>query len=88
MIIPPDPTLVLLGIFYAYFGFIVYIAMGLCALTRARWYTTKMFGLFLVFIMYLIIVGQIKFISAFLMTLVVLAILIIQIYQVFLEREF
>jgi len=88
IIVPPDAGIVWLGIFYAYLGFIVYIGTSLCAITRTRWYTTKMFGLFFVFIMYLMILGQTKFLNAFLITFVVLALLIIQVYHIFLQREF
>ena len=88
IVLPPDSSIILLGFFYGYLGFIVYAATGLCALTKARWFTTKSFPLIFIFIMYLMIFGQIKFINAFLVTFVVLALLIIQIYQTFLKREF
>lgn len=88
IIIPPESGLVGLGIFYAYLGFIVYMGTALCAITKARWYTTRMLGLFFVFIMYIAILPQKSFAYAFLITVVFFAILIVQIYAIFLEREF
>ena len=86
--IPPESGLIGMGIFYAYLGFIVYLGTALCAITKARWYTTKMFGLFFVFIMYIAILPQHSFAYAFLITVVFFAVLIVQIYEIFLQREF
>ena len=88
IIVPPESGLVGLGIFYSYLGFIVYMGTSLCAITKARWYTTRMFGLFFVFIMYIAILPQKSFAYAFLITVTVFAILIVQIYEMFLQREF
>lgn len=88
IIIPPDPGLVNLGIFYTYLGFIVYLGTALCALTTARWYTTRMFGLFFVFIMFLIVLSQTNFTFAFILTVFFLTVLIIQVYEAFLQKEF
>jgi len=87
-IIPPESGLVGLGIFYAYLGFIVYMGTALCAITKARWYTTRMFGLFFVFIMFMAILPQKSFANAFIITVVFFAVLIVQIYEIFLQREF
>ena len=88
IIIPPESGIVGLGIFYAYLGFIVYMGTALCAITKARWYTTRMFGLFLVFIMFIAILPQTSFTHAFFITVVFFAVLIVQIYGIFLQREF
>ena len=88
VIIPPESGLVGLGIFYAYLGFIVYLGTALCAITKTRWYTTRMFGLFFVFVMYIAILPQKSFTYAFLITVVFVAVLIIQIYEIFLQKEF
>jgi len=88
VIIPPESGIVGMGIFYAYLGFIVYLGTALCALTTTRWYTTRMFGLFFVFIMYMLILSQMKFTFAFLSTVFFLAVLIVQIYETFLQKEF
>ena len=88
IIIPPESGIVGLGVFYAYLGFIVYMGTALCAITKARWYTTRMFGLFLVFIMFVAILPQTSFAYAFFITVVFFAVLIVQIYGIFLQREF
>jgi hypothetical protein len=88
IIIPPESGTVGLGIFYAYLGFIVYMGTALCSITKARWYTTRMFGLFFVFIMFIAILPQTSFAHAFFITVVFFAVLIVQIYGIFLQREF
>jgi len=88
IIIPPESGLVGMGIFYAYLGFIVYLGTALCAITKARWYTTRMFGLFLVFIMFIAILPQRSFAHAFVITVAFFFVLIVQIYGIFLQREF
>lgn len=88
IIIPSESGIVGLGIFYAYLGFIVYMGTALCAITKARWYTTRMFGLFFVFIMFLIILSQTSFAQAFFISVVFFVVLIVQIYEIFLQREF
>jgi hypothetical protein len=88
IIIPPDSGIIGLGIFYAYLGFTVYMGTALCAITKARWYTTRLFGLFFVFIMFLVILSQTSFAQAFFITVVFFAVLIVQIYEIFLQREF
>ncbi len=88
VIIPPESGIVGMGIFYSYLGFIVYLGIALCALTAARWYTTRMFGLFFVFIMFMIILSQTNFTFVFCLSVFFLAVLIIQIYEKFLQKEF
>ena len=85
---PPESGMVGLGIFYAYLGLIVYMGTALCAITKAKWYTTRMFGLFFVFIMCLMIFTPVSFAWAFLISVVFFIILAVQIYQTFLQREF
>jgi hypothetical protein len=87
-IIPAGSWMVYLGIFYALVGFIVYMGIALCAITKARWYTTRIFGLFSVLIMLLVILSVTEFIYAFIVSVFVFGILIVQIYQTFLQREF
>lgn len=88
VIIPPESGMVSLGIFYAYLGFIVYMGTALCAITKARWYTTRMFGLFFVFIMFMAILPQRSVVYAFIISVVFFTVLIVQIYEIFLKREF
>ena len=86
--IPPEPGIISLGIFYAYLGFIVYLGTTLCALTQARWYTTRMFGLVFVLMMFIAILPLTNFPHALGITVVVFVVLLVQIYHTFLKREF
>jgi hypothetical protein len=88
VIIPPESGIVGMGIFYSYLGFIVYLGTALCALTAARWYTTRMFGLFFVFVMFIIILSQTNFAFVFCFSVFFLTVLILQIYETFLRNEF
>ena len=88
VIIPPESGIVGLGIFYAYLGFIVYLGTALCAMTTARWYTTRIFGLFFVFIMFIIILSQTNIAVVFPLTVFFLIVLVVQIYGTFLQKEF
>ena len=88
IVIPPESGLVRLGVFYVFLGFIVYMAIALCALTKARWYTTKLFSIFFGLIMYLIIISQPNIYRAFVISVLAFIILIVQLYQVFMQREF
>ncbi|MBN2590842.1 MAG: hypothetical protein JXA96_13340 [Sedimentisphaerales bacterium] len=87
-VIPPEDGMIRLGVFYAFLGFIIYMSTALCALTRARWYTTKLFSILFVFVIYLIIISQANLYRAFFISILAFIILIVQLYQVFLQREF
>jgi hypothetical protein len=88
VIIPPESGIVGMGIFYTYLGFIFYMGTALCALANTRWYTTKLFGLFFVLIMCILVLSQKSFLLAFFIAAVVFVVLIVQIYETFLKREF
>lgn len=88
VIIPPDSGIVRLGVFYAFLGFIVYMATALCALTKARWYTTKLLGLFFGFVIYIIIISQAYISRALFISILAFIVLIVQLYQTFIKREF
>jgi len=88
VIIPPESGIVGLGIYYTCLGFIVYLGTALCALTMARWYTTRMFGLLFIFIMFLMIVSQTSIAFVLLTTVFVFVVLIVQVYETFLQKEF
>ena len=86
--IPAESGIVRLGVFYAYLGFIVYLGTALCALTTTRWYTTRIFGLFFVFITYILILSRTNFVFVFSITVFVLIVLAVQVYGTFLQKEF
>jgi hypothetical protein len=88
VIIPAGSGIECLGIFYAFLGFLVYMGTGICAIIKARWYTTRTFGLFFVLIMFFVIFRMSNLIQALVVAAIVFGILIVQIYQTFLEREF
>lgn len=88
LIIPPEEGMIRLGVFYAFLGFIAYMSAALCALTNARWYTTKLFGLFFCFAIYIIIISQPTLYRASFIWILAFIVLIVQLYQIFLQREF
>ena len=88
IIIPPDIGIIHLGVFYAFLGFIAYLSIALSALTRARWYATKLFGLYFAFVIYILIISQVNPYRALFISILAFVILIVQLYQVFLKREF
>jgi hypothetical protein len=88
IIIPADAGMVYLGIFYGYFGLLVYLGTAICAITKAHWYTTKMLGLAFALFMILIIIYLANFIQAFIAFIIVFIILALQVYQTFSQREF
>jgi hypothetical protein len=86
--IPPTPRTFIEGWIFIMLGIVVYLATALSGLSRARWYTTKIFGLAFATIVIIWMFGQWRLISAFVMIVACAAILLLQIYDTFGEREF
>ena len=70
------------------FGLVVYLGTALSGLSRARWYTTKMLGLAFSVLIFVTIVAQWKLTLAFSAVIVGVVILLSQIIDTFLSREF
>lgn len=69
-------------------GFMVYLGMALAGLSRARWYATRLFGLLFAALMVVAILCQWSLPWAFIFILFGMAILLSQIIETFLSREF
>jgi len=86
--VPPYYTNLIDGWLFTVLGLVVYLGTALSALSMARWYTTKIFGLVLVTIV--IFVMSVETSRPWFITITTLtaAILLSQIIHIFLTREF
>ncbi|MHC4517155.1 MAG: hypothetical protein ACYTAS_01080 [Planctomycetota bacterium] len=85
----PEPVYVLVnGWLYILMGMVVYLGTALSALSTARWYTSRIFGLAFALLATLIILHQPHPIRIVVMTALVVAILLAQTTSAFLNREF
>jgi len=86
--VPPTTRVFIEGWIFIVFGLVVYLGTALSGLSRARWYTTKMFGLAFSVLIFVTIVAQWKLTLAFLALIAGVVILLSQIIDTFLSREF
>ncbi len=85
---PPALRTFIEGWLFILLGLVVYLGTALVGLSTARWYTTKIFALAFVTIAVFTVVLQWNLIMAFAMIIASAAILILQIIDTFLKREF
>jgi len=84
---PPPLRFFIEGWIFIILGFVTYLGTALSGLSTAKWYTTKIFGILLVFFIFTTL--SIWTLAGLLIALIVsAAILLLQIYQTFLRREF
>ncbi len=86
--VPPAKRIFFEGWVYIVSGLVVYSAAALAGLSTVRWYTTKIFGLAFAAIVLFVMVFQWRLSYAFLALLVGIFVLVVQITQTFLNREF
>jgi hypothetical protein len=86
--IPPYYTNLIDGWLFTVLGLVVYLATALSALSTARWYTTKIFGLALVTIVIFVMTVETSRPWIIVITIFTAAILLSQIIHIFLTREF
>lgn len=86
--VPPTTRVFIEGWIFILFGLVVYLGTALSGLSRARWYTTKMFGLAFSVLIFVTIVVQWELALAFLAIIAGVVILLSQIIDTFLSREF
>lgn len=86
--IPPSAGTFAEGLIFVAFGFVVYLSIALAALSREKWYTTKMFSLAFAIWMLVTLGQQWQLSWAWITFFVSAVILLIQIADVFLNREF
>jgi hypothetical protein len=84
--VPPTFRFFIEGWIFIILGLVIYLGTALSGLSTAKWYTTKIFGLVLGFI--IIIVTQFTLAELLGVIIVSTAILLSQIFQIFLRREF
>jgi hypothetical protein len=85
---PPAFKYLLEGWLLALLGFVIYLAMALCGLSTARWYTTKIFPLILATLVIIAVMGQWKLYWVLVIPVIGVVIILAQIYGNFLNREF
>jgi hypothetical protein len=86
--LPPTIRVFLEGWIFIMFGLVVYLGTALSGLSRARWYTTKMLGLAFSVLIYATILAQWRLTWAFSAVIAGVVILLSQIIDTFLSREF
>ena len=87
LVLPPSFRVFIEGLIFIMLGFMSYLGTALSGLSRAKWYSTKMFGIFyaaLVIIMFV----QFTHIGLLVIIIVSIVILLSQIFNIFLRREF
>jgi hypothetical protein len=86
--IPPPARTFIEGLIFITFGYVVYLAAALAGLSTTRWYTTKMISLAFAIWMLITLMMQWQLGWAWLAIIVSVIILLTQIVDVFLNREF
>jgi ABC-type transport system involved in multi-copper enzyme maturation permease subunit len=86
--VPPSTRTFVEGLVFVGFGFVVYLSTALTALSRNKWYTTKMVGLAFMIWMFITLMFQWQLKWAWITIFVSAVILLIQITDIFLNREF
>lgn len=85
----PEPLrMLVVGWLYVALGLVVYLGTALSALSTARWYTSRIFGLAFAILAILIIWSQWHPAWIVALTVVAISILLVQTVAVFLSREF
>lgn len=86
--VPPTTRVFIEGWIFIVFGLVVYLGTALSGLSQARWYTTKMLGLAFSVLIFVTILVQWRLTLAFLAIIAGVVILLSQIIDTFLSREF
>lgn len=85
---PTDTRIIWEGWLFIGLGLTVYLGSGLCAMSTTRWYTTRLFGLGFVTLLFLAIFSQWNLVVAYILLLIGITILLVQLVSTFLQREF
>lgn len=86
--IPPTIRMFWKGLLFIVFGYVLYLAIAMAVLNKAKWYTTKMLSV--VFGLWMFFMASIhwRLLGAWIIIVTTTAILLVQITDVFLNREF
>lgn len=86
--IPQTSRTFIEGCIFIMLGVVTYLGTALSGMSTAKWYTTKIFGLAFATIVIILIFSQWRLTSAFAVITASTAILLVQIFAIFLKREF
>ena len=86
--IPQTPRIFIEGWIFIMLGLVTYLGTALSGLSRAKWYTTKIFGLVFAAIVIFTTFPQCSLVWIFTMIAVSAAILLSRIFDTFLRKEF
>lgn len=86
--VPPPVRIFIEGWLFIMFGLVAYLVAALVDLSTARWYTTKIFGLAFATVVIVASISQWRLIWAFVVIIIGAVILLSQIIDTFLNREF
>lgn len=87
-VVPPPGRVFIEGWLFIVLGLVAYLGAALTALSTARWYTTKIFGLAFATVVICMIFIQWRLSWAFAMVIIGIVVLLSQIIDAFLKREF
>jgi hypothetical protein len=85
---PPAFRFYLEGCLLILIGFAVYLAMALSGLSSARWYTTKVLPLLFAAVILVAVLGQWNLLFIFITLVVGILIILVQLFDTFLKKEF
>ncbi len=86
--IPPAERTLIEGLIFAAFGYMAYLSIAMAALNKAKWYTTKKISIAFGIWMFVNLVVQVQIWLGWLTIIIASTILLIQITDNFLNREF
>ena len=86
--IPQTPRVFIEGWIFITLGLVAYLGTALSSLSTAKWYTTKIFGLVLATVIIFTTFSQWSLVWAFAVIAISVVILLVQIFDTFLRREF
>ncbi|MHC4337209.1 MAG: hypothetical protein ACYSTG_04565, partial [Planctomycetota bacterium] len=86
--VPPPTRVFIEGWLFVVLGLVVYLGTALTALSTARWYTTKIFGLAFAAVLIVATFSQWHLFWAFVLIIIGIVILLSQVVDTFLSREF
>lgn len=86
--IPPIREIFIEGLMFTAFGYVVYLSLAMASMNKAKWYTTKKISIAFGIWMFINLVVQWKLYLGWLTIIIASLILLIQLTDTFLNREF
>jgi len=85
---PANPQVLWEGWLFIALGYVLYLGTALAAMSTARWYSTRFFGLVFTALIMFVVFLQSSILTAFGLLLTCMAILMVQLFSSFSQREF